>query len=45
MNKLNDLYYKNRSSYERLDNENFNINEEFKQKLKDLEFESVKLEN
>lgn len=45
MNKLNDLFYRSRSSQETLKNENFNIEMDFKQKLKELENESIKLEN
>ena len=45
MNKLNDLYYKNKSSKEALTNANFNIENEFQQKLKELENETIKLED
>lgn len=45
MNKLNDLFYKNTDMQEKLRNDNFNIENEFKQKLKELENESIKLEN
>jgi len=45
MNKLNDLYYKNKSSKEVLTNANFNIENEFQQKLKELENETIKLED
>ena len=45
MNKLNDLFYRSKSSQETLTNENFNIEMDFKQKLKELENESIKLEN
>ena len=45
MNKLNDLYYKNTYLQEKLKNDNFNIENEFKQKLKELENESIRLEN
>ena len=45
MNKLNDLYYKNTASQTKMTNDNFNIENEFKQKLKELENESIKLEN
>lgn len=45
MNKLNDLIYKNNEKQEKLTNDNFNIEMEFKQKLKELENESIKLEN
>jgi hypothetical protein len=45
MNKLNDLFYRSKSAQESLTNENFNIEMDFKQKLKELENESIKLEN
>ena len=45
MNKLNDLFYKNVEFRESLKNTNFNIENEFKQKLKELENESIKIEN
>ena len=45
MNKLNDLFYKNKSSKEVLTNANFNIENEFQQKLKELENETIKLED
>lgn len=45
MNKLNDLYYKNKKAQKKLKNENYNIETDFKQKLKELENESIKLEN
>ena len=45
MNKLNDLFYRSKSAQETLTNENFNIEMDFKQKLKELENESIKLEN
>lgn len=45
MNKLNDLYYKNTASQTKMTNDNFNIENEFKQKLKELENESIRLEN
>lgn len=45
MNKLNDQYYKNKSSKEVLTNANFNIENEFQQKLKELENETIKLED
>jgi hypothetical protein len=45
MNKLNDLYYKNTASQTKMTNDNFNIENEFKQKLKELENQSIKLEN
>ena len=45
MNKLNDLFYQNNERQEKLTNDNFNIEMEFKQKLKELENESIKLEN
>lgn len=44
MNKLNDQLYYNRESTQQLKNENFNIESEFVEKLKQLERESVKLE-
>jgi SMC interacting uncharacterized protein involved in chromosome segregation len=44
MNKLNDLFYKNTDLQEKLRNDNFNIENEFKQKLKELENESIRLE-
>jgi hypothetical protein len=45
MNKLNDLYYKNTAQQTNMTNANFNIENEFKQKLKELENESIRLEN
>ena len=45
MNKLNDLIYQNNDRQEKLTNDNFNIEMEFKQKLKEMENESIKLEN
>ena len=45
MNKLNDLLYKNQSQQTKMNNDNFNIENEFKQKLKEMENESIKLEN
>jgi len=45
MNKLNDLKYRHKSSTEKLEDANFNIEIQFKQKLKELENESIKLEN
>jgi chromosome segregation ATPase len=45
MIKLNNLYYKNTADQTKLTNDNFNIENEFKQKLKELENESLKLEN
>ena len=44
MNKLNDGLSKNQASEEKLKNENFNIESEFVEKLKELEKDSVKLE-
>ncbi len=45
MNKLNDLYYDNTAHQTKLTNDNFNLENEFKQKLKEMENESIKLEN
>ena len=45
MNKLNDLFYKNTAQQTKLKNDNFNLENEFKQKLKELENDSIKLEN
>jgi len=45
MNKLNNVYYKNTASKVKLGSENQNIEYEFKQKLKELENQSIKLEN
>ena len=44
MNKLNDRIYENKEKFIKLENENFNIESEFGEKLKELEKESVKLE-
>jgi len=44
MNKLNDGLSKNKGSEEKLKNENFNIQSEFVEKLKELEKTNVKLE-
>lgn len=44
MNKLNDRIYENKEKKQKLENENFNIESEFVEKLKELEKESVKLE-
>lgn len=44
MNNLNDAIFRNKEKQQKLDNENFNINSEFVEKLKELEKESVKLE-
>lgn len=45
MNKLNDLKYRHKSTTEKLEDANFNIEIQFKQKLKEMENESIKLEN
>ena len=45
MNKLNNIYYKNTATQEKLNGENQNIEYEFKQKLKELENQTIKLEN
>jgi chromosome segregation ATPase len=45
MNKLNDLFYKNTAQQTKMTNDNFNIENEFKQKLRELENESIKLES
>ena len=45
MNKLNDMIYRNDERQEKLTTDNFNIEMEFKQKLKEMENESIKLEN
>ena len=45
MNKLNNVYYKNTDNQKKLASENQNIEYEFKQKLKELENQSVHLEN
>lgn len=44
MKKLNDLFYKNTDNQKKLFNDNQNIEYEFKQKLKELENYSAKLE-
>ena len=44
MNKLNDLFYTNKRNESLLTNESQNIEYEFKQKLKELENRSIKLE-
>lgn len=44
MNKLNDQLSNNKEHKQRLENENFNIESEFVEKLKELEKESVHLE-
>lgn len=44
MNKLNELLSKNQQAQTKMSNDNFNIENEFKQKLKELENESLKLE-
>ena len=44
MNKLNDELSNNQAKKQKLDNENFNVENEFKEKLKELEQESVRLE-
>ncbi len=44
MNKLNDELSNNKDQRQRLENENFNIESEFVEKLKELEKESVRLE-
>jgi hypothetical protein len=44
MNKLNDLYYNNTAEQTKLQNDNFNLENEFKQKLKELENESIRYE-
>lgn len=44
MNKLNDLFYTNKRNESILTNESQNIEYEFKQKLKELENRSIKLE-
>jgi predicted nucleic acid-binding Zn-ribbon protein len=44
MNKLNDLYYQNKDNYKKMHNDSTNIEYEFKQKLKELENQSIKLE-
>lgn len=45
MNRLNETKFKNKESRVKLLNANFNIEMEFKQKLKELENESIRLEN
>lgn len=45
MNKLNDLIYRHKSATVNLTDANYNIENQFKQKLKELENESIKLEN
>ena len=45
MNKLNDHFSDNTIASQKLTNENFNLENEFVQKLKELENESIKLEN
>lgn len=45
MNKLNDQYSDNKDNAKKLVNENFNLEKEFVQKLKELENESTRLEN
>ena len=45
MRKLNEVFATNKESKTKLANDNFNIEHEFKQKLKELENESIKLEN
>lgn len=45
MNKLNDLIYRHDSATSKLKDANFNIEIQFKQKLKALEKESIELEN
>lgn len=45
MNKLNDIFSDNLDRQKNLKNENFNLENEFVQKLKELENESIKLEN
>lgn len=45
MNKLNDQYSDNKDNARKLVNENFNLEKEFVQKLKELENESTRLEN
>jgi hypothetical protein len=44
MNKLNDSLYYNKEQDRKLENEFFTIGNEFKQKLKEMELESVRLE-
>lgn len=45
MGKLNDLLHSNKGQREKLKKTNVNTQQEFKQKLRDLENESIKLEN
>lgn len=45
MNKLNDKFSDNLERQKNLENENFNLQNEFVQKLKELENDSIKLEN
>lgn len=45
MGKLNDLLHNNKGQREKLKKQNVNTQQEFKQKLRDLENESIKLEN
>lgn len=45
MNKLNEHYSKHTDQQTKMTNDNFNIENEFKQKLKELENESIKLES
>jgi chromosome segregation ATPase len=45
MNKLNDTFSDNLDKQKNLKNENFNLENEFVQKLKELENDSIKLEN
>lgn len=45
MRKLNEVFANNKNSKTKLANDNFNIENDFKQKLKELENESIKLEN
>jgi len=44
MNKLNDAFYSNTNHQDKLTNDNYNIEKEFMQKLKELENESIRLE-
>lgn len=45
MGKLNDLLHNNKNQREKLKKQNVNTQQEFKQKLRDLENESIRLEN
>lgn len=45
MGRLNGVFYKNTDNQKKLNNENKNIEYEFKQKLKELENQTIKLEN